>query len=183
MSEEGAVGVPAGELTEGCLAQDDRTRLAQAGHRERIPWRPIVGKDPNPLGGRRAGHVDLVFDENHHAMDWSRELPRSQQFRIQAIRVAESRWVQGDDAPEIRSLLIVGFDAIEVGLNQLARCQATSQQRVLDLGNGRLHHLERRGRLVCKRFEGREEDAKKEGQGRSGDLSRPRSGAHGEEAP
>jgi hypothetical protein len=55
--------------------------------------------------------------------------------------------VQGDDAVELRTFLVIGLDAREVHLDQLLRSQYTAIHPGLDVGDGRSRKVE--GGRLC----------------------------------
>jgi hypothetical protein len=57
---------------------------------------------------------------------------------IQEVGRGQRTSVQGQDGIELRSLLVIGRNAVEVSLDELVAGQAVIAERLLDLGNRRL---------------------------------------------
>src|ERR1700738_17300 len=88
-------------------------------------------------GGRKVGGIVVVLENDGHAVQRA-ELSAMGEAGIQEVGRGQRTSVQGQDGIELRSLLVIGRDAVEVSLDELVAGQAVIAERLLDLRNRRL---------------------------------------------
>jgi len=118
------------------LGQDDGARRAQPGDDEGVLPRLRAFERQRAAGGWQVGGIVVVLENDGHAVQWA-ELSAMGEAGIEEVGRGQRTSVQCQYGIELRSLLVVGRDAVEVSLDELVAAQAVIAERLLDLRNRR----------------------------------------------
>ena len=140
--EQRAVGVAGAQLAQGGLGQHDGAGFLELLHHPAVPVRVVVLEDQGAQGGGRPLQVRLVLDEHRDAVERTR-LARTLERGVQAVRLLQRRRVHRDDGVDSGAAPVIGLDAVDIHLHQLARREAPGGIRGVDVVNGGFGQRER----------------------------------------
>ena len=129
------------ELAHVGLGDDERARVLHACDDGGIPGRHEVREEGRSVGGRQVAGLDLILEENRDAVQRPAESAGGE-GGVEAGGLVEGGGVQVGDGVEPRSLLVVGFDAVEVTLHQVDAGQLSGEKRGVHLRDGCFLELE-----------------------------------------
>ena len=136
------MGVAGAQLAEGGLGQHDGAGLLELLHHPAVTVRVVVLEDQGAQGGGSPLQVGLVLDEDRDSVERA-YLARGLEGRIQTVRFVEGRRVHRDDGVDSGAASVIGLDAVDVHLHQLARGEASVGIRGVDVVNGGFGQRER----------------------------------------
>ena len=165
---EAGPDVARGELPHGRLGEDDGPRLAHPGDDGGVAPRHEPVEQRRAVGRRHVAGLDLVLQQHRHAVEGAGR-PRLRERGVEGLRLLRHARIDVLDGVQRGPGLVVGLDAGEIALDQLAARQLARRESGVDLVDGRLHQAEVLG-AGCARHRQRE----REDDGRRTSRSRER---------
>jgi hypothetical protein len=124
------------ELRHVRFGQHQCPRLAQLADLESVAGGQRSLQRQRPRRGRHVRRIEIVFDDQRHAMQWAGKTGLSE-FSVERIGGRQGVRVDHDDRIERRAFLVVGCDAVEVHLDELPASQLPRFERGADVGDRR----------------------------------------------
>ena len=141
LAADGADGdAPEREFLHIGLREDDRAGLAQFGGDESIPRGPVLGKRGGAPRGRQFRRVIVVLQDQRHARQ--RCVGSRSALCVVGVRLLESGRIDRADRAELRTVLVVGGDPIEIGLDNAVTGDTLGLKGSVKIRDRRFHLVE-----------------------------------------
>ena len=135
------MGVAAAELAERRLAEKDDAGLPQLGDDEGVVARHVVLEQHRAERRRHAFDVALVLHDDRDAVQRTDEAG-CLECGIEPVGFFQRGWIERNDRIDRRALLIVGGDAVEIGLHQRTGRERPGLIGSMDVGDRRFEEFE-----------------------------------------
>jgi hypothetical protein len=137
LAAEAADGYAAArELLQVGFREDEGSGLAHPVDRERVGGRYRVLHRDIAAGGRHVEGIEVVLEDDRDAMQRTDGAFAVLELLVHLRRDAQSLGVDGDDGAQGRTLLVVGFDAGKVALDQSGAGEPLARECGVDALNG-----------------------------------------------
>ena len=136
------MGISASPCTKGGFGQNDRSSFSQFYHGKGFMVRVVILQDNRAQGCGHVASVDLIFKDNRDPVKWAHKTG-GLEGGIQLIGLFKGFGIHGDDGIDHGSILVVGFDSIQIELDQLAGGELSRSVGVMNISDGGLQKFKR----------------------------------------